>query len=310
MQERLFTLTVATSDPHVAQLVDDQSNITQTLSFLVVPDTKSSYFVGVHSIITKILRFFLLPDAQPLFIFDPQSNITQTLTFLLVPNTESSLLLNAAFNVNETVSFLVVPDTQSSVQHHPDSDLSSGSRLRLLLSARRSFDVTQTVTFLVLLDVHSLFIVDAQSNVTESLVFLVVPDAESSFLVDARHVGIARLLLRLSADDNVTLASVDYTVRVSQKISRFHKLLLRTSVTTVGCYVEHTGYLECSFRCESAIFEKIAITSGYLVSALVSMLMHLFDDCNVLISSPSSSDNDADSISSKIASRFHYAVIQ
>lgn len=154
-QERLFTLTVATSDPHVAQLVDDQSNITQTLSFLVVPDTKSSYFVGVHSIITKILRFFLLPDAQPLFIFDPQSNITQTLTFLLVPNTESSLLLNAAFNVNETVSFLVAPD------------------------------------------------------------------AESSFLVDARHVGIARLLLRLSADDNVTLASVDYTVRVSQKSPAF-----------------------------------------------------------------------------------------
>ena len=221
MQERLFTLTVATSDPHVAQLVDDQSNITQTLSFLVVPDTKSSYFVGVHSIITKILRFFLLPDAQPLFIFDPQSNITQTLTFLLVPNTESSLLLNAAFNVNETVSFLVVPDTQSSVQHHPDSDLSSGSRLRLLLFARRSFDVTQTVTFLVLLDVHSLFIVDAQSNVTESLIFLVVPDAESSFLVDARHVGIARLLLRLSADDDVTLASVDYTVRVSQKSPAF-----------------------------------------------------------------------------------------
>lgn len=66
-------------------------------------------------------------------------------------------------------------------------------------------------------DQHVAQLVDVQSNLTRTLSLLVVPDVQSSFVVDARHIGTARLLVRLSVDDCVTLETVDYTVRVSRQ---------------------------------------------------------------------------------------------
>jgi len=66
-------------------------------------------------------------------------------------------------------------------------------------------------------DPHVAQLVDDQSNVTHNLSFPVVPNVESTFFVDARHVGITRLILRVYSDDDVILATVDYTVRVLRK---------------------------------------------------------------------------------------------
>jgi len=63
-------------------------------------------------------------------------------------------------------------------------------------------------------DGHVVQLVDAQSNLTHTLSFLVVANVQSTFAVEACHVGIARLLLHVYTDDNVTLATVDYAVRV------------------------------------------------------------------------------------------------
>ena len=51
-----LTLTVVSSDPHVVQLVDAQSNVTHTASFLVVPNVESTFSVAAcHIGITRLL---------------------------------------------------------------------------------------------------------------------------------------------------------------------------------------------------------------------------------------------------------------
>jgi len=77
-----------------------------------------------------------------------------------------------------------------------------------------AYNLTLTV---VTLDPHVVQLVDAQSNITHTLSFLVVPNVQSTFSVEACHVGITRLLLHVYADDNVTLATVDYAIRVVRK---------------------------------------------------------------------------------------------
>ena len=67
---------------------------------------------------------------------------------------------------------------------------------------------------MVTTDPHVVQLVDAQANITHSLSFLVLPNVESTFLVDASHIGIAHLLLRVYTQDDVIVATADYTVRV------------------------------------------------------------------------------------------------
>jgi len=66
-------------------------------------------------------------------------------------------------------------------------------------------------------DLHVVQLVDAQSNLTRTLSVVVVPSVECAFVVQARHIGIARLVLHVSADPGVVLATADYAVRVSRK---------------------------------------------------------------------------------------------
>jgi len=66
-------------------------------------------------------------------------------------------------------------------------------------------------------DPHVAQLVDLQSNVTRTLSLLVVPNVESTFIVDASHIGITRLLVQVYTDDDIILATVDYTVRVGRK---------------------------------------------------------------------------------------------
>jgi len=76
-------------------------------------------------------------------------------------------------------------------------------------------------------DPHVALLVDDQSNITRTLSYFVVPNAESTFTVDANRIGITRLHLHVSTDDDVILATVDYTVRVvrnSRAVDRLFNL--------------------------------------------------------------------------------------
>jgi len=78
----------------------------------------------------------------------------------------------------------------------------------------QAHNLTLTV---ITLDSHVAQLVDVQSNLTHTLSVVVVPKVEYTFLVDARHIGITRLLLQVRTDNDVTVATADYTVRVLRK---------------------------------------------------------------------------------------------